>query len=300
MLNSLIDFIGSLFTYNTKLVALSTFLLGISAGPLGTFLTLRKKALISDAISHATLPGIGLAMMLAPASLIAHYKFPILIFGALMSSLIAVAAIQFFAKRTKLDNNTIIGVILSSFFGFGLIFLSHIQYADAGNQTGITHFIFGQAASIQRYEAFFIFGLASIILCLTALFYRAFKLISFDSEFARSIGFSFSKYDFILIFMITVIMMIGLQTVGILLIVALLLIPAAAARLWSHHLVVILMLSSLFGGISALSGTFLSAKYEDMPTGATIVLTATSFFALSFIIKKLIPSLLYKTAGMPK
>ena len=190
--------------------------------------------------------------------------------------------------------------VLSSFFGFGLIFLSHLQYSDAGNQTGITHFIFGQAASIQRYEAFFIFGLAFTILCLTAIFYRAFKLISFDPEFARSIGFSFSKYDFILIFMITVIMMIGLQTVGILLIVALLLIPAAAARLWSHHLITILTLSSLFGGISALSGTFLSAKYEEMPTGATIVLSATTIFTLSFIIKKLIPSLFRRPAGASK
>lgn len=272
-------------SYNTLIVMMSTLCLGMSSGVLGSFLILRKKALVSDALSHSTLPGLALAFLLLPSSWFLHYKLPLLLGGALVTCLIAVGLIQYLEKSTKLDSNTIIGVILSSFFGVGLVLLSFIQHMPNSEQGGLTHFIFGQAASMRQIEAISIMIIAFLCLSLSALFFRSFQMICFDRLFTKSIGYSFEKLDLFLIFLITITMMTGLQSVGMLLIVSLLIIPGATARLWFHTLKPIVYLASFLGGFACIIGTLLSATFNNLPTGATIVLILSCFFFISYLLK---------------
>jgi manganese/zinc/iron transport system permease protein len=256
--------------YTLLIVGLGSTLLGLVSGVLGSFAVLRKQSLLGDAISHAALPGICLGF------LVTMDKSPIfLILGAMVTGWIGALMVNVIVKNTVLKQDAALGVILSVFFGFGLVLLTLIQSIPAASQSGLDSFLFGSAATLLKSDVIVMSVLGFIVLTLTAIFWKEFKLISFDPEFASSLGLPTNKLDIFLNTLIVVAIVIGLQTVGVVLMSALIIAPAAAARQWTDNLARMVLLSGVFGALSGGIGALLSASIPRLPTGPTIVLTVS-------------------------
>tara|TARA_B100001989_G_scaffold249370_3_gene224539 strand:- start:192 stop:1430 length:1239 start_codon:yes stop_codon:yes gene_type:complete len=251
-------------------------LLGISSGVLGTFALLRRQSLLGDAMAHAALPGVCVFFLLT------HSKHPVgLLLGALVSGLIGSFLIMQITRHSRIKNDTAIGLVLSVFFGGGIVLLTVIQQSGAGNQAGLDNFLFGKAAFLLYEDIMLIGGMACFLLLIVGLFFKEFKVLSFDAGFAESLGFPVKRLDALLTSLIVIAVMIGLQAVGVILMAALLIIPAAAARQWTNRLGVMLVLSAGVGALSGMFGAFFSAIAPKTPTGPIMVLTASAMLLLS-------------------
>lgn len=269
--------------HNTRVVLLGAAALGPACGLLGTFMLLRKRALLSDALSHATLPGIGLAFILM-ATLAGSGKYlPGLLIGAMIFGLLGVGAVLLIRTQTRLKEDAALAVVLSVFFGFGLSVLGIVQQMQTGSAAGLTSFIYGKAASMVQSDATLIAVAAGIIVLLSLLLHKEFKLLCFDADFAGAQGWPTLLLDAALMTLVTAVTVIGLQAVGLILIVALLVIPPAAARFWTERLSRMLIIAALIGLVSCTLGVAISALGPDLPTGPFIVLVASACFGLSMI-----------------
>ncbi len=269
--------------FNSAVVVAGTACLGIAAGVIGSFMLLRKRAMVSDALSHATLPGIAMAFLVATALGMEGRSLPVLLTGALFSGVLGVLAIQAISRHTRLPEDAAIGAVLSVFFGVGVVLLSHIQTLATGNQAGLKTFILGQTAAMNRNEAMAIAGLALAALAACVLLFKEFRLLCFDPGFAAGQGWPTVRIDLTLMGLTTLVTVIGLQTVGLILIIALLIVPPAAARFWTEKLWAMLVIAAVLGGISGWLGASLSALVPRLPAGAVIVLVAGALFLFSFL-----------------
>lgn len=269
--------------YNTAVVVAGTAMLGLAGGTVGSFMLLRKRALVSDALSHATLPGIALAFLAATALGLEGRSLPVLLTGATISGLAGVLTIQAISRFTRLTEDAAIGAVLSVFFGIGIVLLSYIQSLDLGGQAGLKSFILGQTAAMSRDEATGIALMALAAALVTTLCFKEFRLVCFDPAFARAQGWPVGRIDLLLLLLVTLVTVIGLQTVGLILVVALLIVPAASARLLTDRLPVMVMLASLSGAVSGWVGASLSALLPRLPAGGIIVLVAGTVFLVSFV-----------------
>ncbi len=264
--------------YTLMVVGLGSTLLGLVSGVLGSFAVLRKQSLLGDAISHAALPGICLGF------LVTMDKSPIfLVLGAIFTGWVGAFLVSLIVKNTVLKQDAALGVILSVFFGFGLVLLTLIQSIPAASQSGLESFLFGSAATLLKSDVIVMSVLGLIVLSLTSIFWKEFKLISFDTEFAATLGLPTSKLDLFLNTLIVISIVIGLQTVGVVLMSALIIAPAAAARQWTDKLAHMVLLSGFFGALSGCIGAMLSATIPNLPTGPTIVITISVFVFISLL-----------------
>jgi manganese/zinc/iron transport system permease protein len=270
--------------YNTRVVVIGTTLLGMAAGLVGTFLLLRKRALLSDALSHATLPGIAIAFILMTLLGGDGKNLLGLIAGAAFFSVLGTASVILIQRYSRLKDDAALGIVLSSYFGLGIALLGIATRMEAGNAAGLTSFIYGKTASMLLMDALLIAGaaLASAVFCI--LFFKEFALICFDGEYAASQGWPVTRLDFLMMTLAVVVTVIGLQAVGLILVVALLIIPPSAARFWTHNLRHMLWISGAFGAVSGLVGSGISALMANLPAGAVIVLTASLVFVISMIL----------------
>lgn len=263
---------------NLRWVLTGSLLLGFASGLVGSFVLLKKQSLISDAMAHAALPGVALGF------LVFHEKsLPVLLIGATITSLIGTYLIQLIIKHSKLEADAAIGIIISVFFGSGIVLLTYIQQHASGNQAGLNTFIFGQAASLIGRDVRLVAVSAVILLGITMLFFKEFKMIIFDPNFAKGIGLPVTFLNGVLMFLIVGIVVIGIQTVGVILIAALIITPPLAARYWTEKLSVMAWLSALIGAVSGVIGTWFSTSIPDLPTGPMIVLVASSIFIISLL-----------------
>ena len=263
--------------YTLIVVGIGSALLGIISGALGTYAVLRRQSLLGDAISHAALPGIALAFLLTGS------KTPlILVFGAAMAGWVGTLLILSIVKLTRIKYDSALGLVLSTFFGFGLVLHTLIQRNGNANQAGLDTFLFGQAASLLERDVLTMGILGGIALLIMSLFWKELKLLVFDEGFATSIGLPVRALDVLLTSLLTVAIVLGLQAVGAVLMSAMLVAPAVAARQWTDRLGYMVLLAALFGAIAGVSGTLLSSSASRLPTGPTIVLCATLFVGLSF------------------
>ena len=269
--------------YNANTVIAGTAVLGAAAGVVGTFVFLRGRALISDALSHATLPGIVLAFLAGTYIGIETRSLPLLLAGATISGLIGVAAMHALTRLPRVTEDSAIGAILGSFFGLGVVLLSYVQTLPMAGQAGLHHFLLGQAAAMARSEAIAIAALAAFALLLVLFFFKEFRLVAFDRDFAAGLGWPVTKIDLGMAGLGVAVTVIGLQTVGLVLIVALLVVPPVAARFWSNDVRTVALLAGLFGALSAYMGAAASYAISDMPTGAAIVLAAGAFAIASLL-----------------
>jgi len=274
----------TLADYNTRVVFAGVTALGAAGGLVGTFLLLRKRSLLSDTVSHCTLPGIALAFLAAETLGWSGRSLPLLLAGASLTSVLGMATVAAIRATCRVKDDAALAIVLSTFFGFGIALLVLVQQMPTGNAAGLAHYIYGKAASMTASDARLILFASLGLGLVCTILYKEFKLLCFDSDFARVQGWPVLALDLALMGLVVAVTVLGLQAVGLLLVVALLIIPAAAARFWSHRLSVNLVLATVIGAVSGLVGVIASALFPRLPAGAVIVLAAVLFFAASFLL----------------
>jgi manganese/zinc/iron transport system permease protein len=266
----------SLQDANVRFVLFGSFLLGATGGLLGSFVVLRKRSLLGDALAHAALPGVVIAFLITGSKSI----IPLLI-GASISGILGMLAIQAITNASRIKPDAALGLALSVFFGIGIVLLTHVQRQPLGNQSGLDKFLFGQAASLVQSDLLVMGIISLLLLIIVILFYKEFRLLCFDADFLAAQGFNSQLIDLLLMALIVLAVMVGLQAVGGVLMAAMLITPAIAARFWTNHLTRMIVLASIFGGISGILGTFFSSLATRIPTGPVMVLAATFFMIIS-------------------
>ena len=252
---------------NVLFVVLGTMILGASAAIVGCFSFLRKRALVGDAIAHSILPGVCLAFMVSGS------KNPLyLIIGAFITGWLSLLLIDAITRTTKLKSDTAIGIILSVFFGVGILLLTSIQHSGNASQAGLDKFLFGKAASLTKDDVYIFGTIALILIAVVILFYKEFKLISFNPDYAKVIGLPVRFLEFMLATITVLAVAVGIQAVGVVLMAALLITPASGARFWTDKLSVMILIATAFGAISGFLGSYISYIAPAMPTGPWIVM----------------------------
>jgi manganese/zinc/iron transport system permease protein len=269
------DFFGD---YTLRVVALGSGVLGAAAGALGSFAYLRRQSLVGDALSHAALPGIALAFMLTGSKA----PLPIML-GAALAGWTATVVVRVVVSRSRVPYDSALGMVLAVFFGFGLVLLTTIQKRPDAAQAGLESFLFGQAASLLREDVVVMSILGAICLFVLLLLWKEFKLLSFDSEFGSSLGRPMRRLDGLFTLLLVIAVVIGLRTVGVVLMSAMVVAPAAAARQLTNRLAPMVVIAAVIGVISGASGAVVSSVIPHLPTGPTIVLILSSIVVLSLI-----------------
>ncbi len=267
-----------LFDYTLRNVALGCAILGVTGGVLGSFAILRRQGLLGDALAHAALPGVCVAFILTGA------KTPaVLLLGAAVSAWLGALLILAIVRGTRIKQDAALGIVLSTFFGAGVVLLTAIARSGNAGQSGLDAFIFGQAATLIWRDVATMGLLALAALGVVALLFKELKLLTFDPAFAATLGYPVGALNVLLTTLIVVAVVIGLQAVGVVLMAALLITPAAAARQWTDRFAAMIGLAALFGAASGVAGALLSATGANLPTGPLIILVATAILLLSLL-----------------
>jgi len=267
--------------FNAAVVVAGTALLGFAAGVVGTFALLRKRALMGDALAHATLPGVALAFIVAAALGAGGKSLAVLLPGAALTGVAGVICVQLIVRHTRLTEDAAIGAVLSVFFGAGVVLLSWIQTMPTGGQAGLATFIYGQTAAMTVRDAVLMGAVAVIAAAAATLLFKEFALVAFDDAFARVQGWPVSAVDLAMMSLVVLVTVIGLQAVGLILVVAMLIIPAAAARFWTERLWRMTLIAGIIGALSGHLGASASALLPRLPVGSVIVLVSGAVFVVS-------------------
>jgi manganese/zinc/iron transport system permease protein len=264
---------------NIRYVAIGSVLLTASSAIVGSFTFLNKRALVGDAIAHAVLPGICLGFLLSGT------KNPlVLIIGAFITGWLSLVVVDYIVRKTRIKEDTAIGLVLSVFFGFGIVLLTAIQKSGNAAQSGLDHFLFGKAAALVGADLYAFGVVAIVLLAAVFLLFKEFTLLAFDKEFAKSIGLPVRTIELVLTSLIVLAVVIGIQAVGVVLMAAILITPAAAARFWTNRIRVMFLLASVFGAFSGLAGAYISYVAPSMPTGPWIVIVISVIAFISFFL----------------
>lgn len=267
--------LGVNYNYTLRTVAIGGAILGVISGVLGCFAVLRHESLMGDALSHAALPGVAIAFLLSGREL------GVLLIGAGIASWIAVQFIQAILRTTRIKQDTAMGIVLASWFALGIALLAYIQAIPDASQAGLDKFIFGQAAAMVESDVILITVVGGIMFLIVGFFWKEFKLITFDSEFAIANGFRVSFLNVVLSTLIVIAIVLGLQLAGVILMVGMLIAPGIAARQWTHKLNQMVILSAVFGAFAGGTGAVISAVDSDIPTGPMIIVMAFSLVVIS-------------------
>lgn len=270
-----------LLNSNTQWVLVSTMILGIAAGTIGCIAYWKRQSLLSDSLAHAALPGVVIAFLL-----VQEKNLFILIFGAAISALIGAAFIEWITSSTRITEDTAMGMVLSIFYGFGIMMLTIANRTAGGNQSGLDKFIFGQAATMVRTDVYTMSVLALLVILIVAICFKEWKIFLFDPEFAKGLGLSLKGMNTLYLAVLITTIVVGIQAVGVILIAALLIIPSVSARYWTESFKIMVILSALIGGASGVAGTLISAVGKGWPTGPFVVIVAACIFVISLVFGK--------------
>jgi manganese/zinc/iron transport system permease protein len=266
------------FDYTLRTVALGSALLGIVSGALGSYAVLRRQSLLGDAMSHAALPGVVVAFILTRSR-----EPVVLILGALAAGWFGTLALLAITRSTRLKDDSALGLVLSVFFGFGLMLLTFVQKLPDASQAGLDKYLFGQAATLLQRDVVAMGVLGGVILLAVVVFWKEFKLLSFDPGFGASLGFPIRALDVLVTTLLVAAIVMGLQTVGVVLMSAMVVAPAVAARQWTHHLGLMVLLAALFGALAGVSGAVISSTGAGLSTGPVIVLSVSVVVLVSLL-----------------
>lgn len=269
--------------YNTRVVVAGATFLGIASGIVGSFLLLRKRSLLSDAISHATLPGICLAFIAAQLLTGDGKRLPWLLAGAAATGTLGMLAVVGIARATRLKDDAALGIVLSVFFGAGIALMKIATDVPGGNAAGLQSFVYGKTASMLLRDAGLIAASALAVAVASALLFKEFSIVCFDADYASAQGWPVRGLDLAMMALVVAVTVIGLQAVGLILVVALLVIPPAAARFWTDNLKGMVVVAAAIGGIGGFVGSALSALMGALPAGAVIVLASAAMFGTSML-----------------
>ncbi len=271
------------FTYTYFIVFLGTFFIGITAGLIGVFVYFRRESLVGDVLGHAALPGIVLAFMLTFIK-----DNNLLILGATISGLLSFSMYRFLYHNTPLDRDAALGSTLAFFSGLGITLLTYVQKIPESSQAGLWDYIFGNASNLLNSDVYLIIGFFLVISLTISLFYKELKTITFDTNLAESLNLPVKKLDFLLTLIIGAAVMIGIKSIGIILMSSLIVAPATTVKLWSKRFSSTLIVSGAVGGLYCLIGTGISLYYFEIPVGPIIVMVASLGFLFSLLTKLMI------------
>ena len=270
-----------LLNSNTQWVLFSTVILGVAAGTIGCLAYWKRQNLMSDALSHAALPGVVVAFLL-----IGEKNLLILVVGAAVSALVGAYLIQWITTSSRITEDSAMGMILAVFYGLGIMLLTIANRSAGGNQSGLDSFIYGQAAAMVRSDVITMLFLAIMVLLVVFIGFKEWKIYLFDKQFAKGLGLSLKGMNSLYTAVLVTTIVIGIQAVGVILMAAMLIIPAVSARYWTKSFKTMLWLSAGFGGISGCIGTLISTLGSGLPTGPFIIVIAAAFFVISLVIGK--------------
>jgi manganese/zinc/iron transport system permease protein len=277
-MNTLWEFL-SMQDANVRFVTIGSVLLAASSAVVGCFTVLRKRALVGDAVAHAVLPGVCLAFILTGE------KNPIvLLIGSFLTGWLSLVVIDVITAKSRIKEDTAIGLVLSVFFGIGVLLLTSIQHSGNENQSGLDKFLFGSAAALVGQDLYTFGAVAVLLLLSVVLLYKEFKLISFDIAYARTIGLPVRRLELLLTTLTVLAVVVGIQSVGVVLMSAMLITPAAAARFWTDRLGVMVIIAAVMSAICGAAGAFVSFTAPAMPTGPWIVMLLSMLAIFSFIL----------------
>jgi len=251
---------------------IASITIGISCGLIGTYIMLRRMSLIGDALAHAVLPGVVVSFMVAGKSEIA------LFIGAVVSGIVTVLLIGFVNRNSKIKEDTSIGIIFTGAFALGILLVSQLKQVHID----LSSYLFGDVLGVSTGDITLSLIIMVVIILCILLFYKQLLLTSFDPTMALTIGISTTLVHYMLMTLLSMSIVAGLQSVGVILIIAMLITPPATAYLLSNNLKKILFLSPMFGTISAVAGLYLSYHF-NFASGASIVLVAVALFLLAFL-----------------
>lgn len=267
------------FDYTLRTVTIGAGILGIASGVLGSFIVLKKQSLLGDVMSHAALPGIALAFIITGTK-----NSLFLLIGAALSGWLATLLIFTVVNNTRIKFDGALAMHLSVFFGLGLVLLTIIQQMPDSSQAGLETFLFGQAAALTQYDIKLMGIIGTVSIFLLVLFWKEFKISTFDPVFAASSGFNVRLIDIFITSLVIFAIVIGLQTVGVVLMSSMVIAPAVAARQWTDRLSRMVILAGFFGAAAGIAGALASSFIPRLPTGPAIVITVSIlvFFSLLF------------------
>ena len=260
-------------------VTVGAILLTASSAVVGTFTFLKKKALVGDAVAHAVLPGVCLAFLLS------GNKNPfLLIIGAFFTGWLSLVIIDNITGKSKIKEDSAIALVLSVFYGVGIVILTYIQHTGNAAQSGLSSFLFGNAAALVGDDLLVFSIIAGVLIITVSLFFKELKLIAFDANYAQALGVPVKKIDLLLTSLTVLAVVTGIQAVGVVLMAAMLITPAAAARFWTNNVFKMTLIAAAMGAFSGLAGAFVSYTAPSMPTGPWIVMIISAVALISFFI----------------
>ncbi|MFO1042383.1 MAG: iron chelate uptake ABC transporter family permease subunit [Planctomycetaceae bacterium] len=270
--------------YNTRLVLCGTLLFGACGGVVGAFMLLRKKSLVGDVASHAALPGIGLAYLIMESISPGSGKSPVwLLLGAGAGSAAGLYCAGLIQRTRLIKEDAALGIVLSVFFGFGIVLLSIVQSLPTGSAAGLSEFVFGKAAALTAGDVASIAVASLIVLSVCAIAFKELSLLCFDEAYAAALGWPTRQLDLLLTSLVVAVTVIGMPSVGLLLVVAQLVIPPTAARFWTDRHGALTIVSGVLGALSSAIGVVASALVPRLAAGAVIVLAGTGIFIVSML-----------------
>ena len=265
--------------YTFQTVTTGCILLGIISGIVGSFAVVKKQGLIGDGISHSTLPGVVIAFLI-----IGEKNTEFMLLGALLFGLLSAYLVQLIVDNSRVKFDSSLATILSVMFGFGTLLLSYSQKLPNANQAGLKNYIYGQAANMLSSDLTIMLVVGSVVVTLVLLFWKQLKLTSFDPEYATTIGYNTARINYLMIFLLVLAIVIGLQTVGVILMSSLLIAPAVSARQWTNKFSTMVILSAIFGAVSGGVGSLISIMDSKLATGPIVVVVATILAIVSILI----------------
>lgn len=267
----MLEFVEHLFTYQFLNRALITsIIVGIVCGTVGSLIVLRGLSLMGDAMSHAVLPGVALSFL---------FGIPMFI-GALITGMIASIFIGYITSSSKTKPDAAIGISFTAFLASGIIIISLIN-----TTTDLYHILFGNLLAITNSAFLTTIVIGSIVLILVIIFYRPLMISTFDPTFSRMSGLNTTLLHYFVMLLLSLVTVASIQTVGIILVVALLITPASTAFLISKKLYSMMIIASLISVISSIVGLYYSYIY-NIPSGATIVLCTFVIYIITLFFTK--------------
>ena len=253
------------FFQNALIAAL---IVGLLCPILGAYVVIRGMAFLGDALAHIILPGVVIAFLLG---------IPLAI-GALVMGVLTAFGIGALSEREVLREDSAIGVIFAGAFALGIAMLS----ATDGYAVDLTHFLFGNLLGVGTSDLITMSALSLIVLGTVVAFYKELQVVSFDRTLARTLRLNIRFFDYLLLLLIAVTIVVSLQVVGVSLILAMIVTPAATASLLTKRLKPMMLIGAIIGALSGIAGLYLSF-YLDIASGPTVVLVATAIFLVVFL-----------------
>jgi manganese/zinc/iron transport system permease protein len=266
-------------SHNTLVVACGVAAVGCGAGVIGCFGVLRKRALVGDAAAHATLVGVALAFLAT-----GRRDLPVLLVGGFLSGLAALGVLVLLRVCTRTRDDAATAIVLSVSFGLGIALVSGITARGIPGGAGLEQFLLGHTAALTTADAILLAAVSAAAVLLLVLLLKEATLVAFDSSFAAATGWPVAVMDYFLVALVAVMVVVGLPAAGAVLVTALVVIPPVAARQWTDRVPTMLLLSGVFGLVSALFGVAVSAVVPRLATGPLVVLAAAFLFAVSFVV----------------